>query len=52
MAGAMEREGLRPVWGAEETNSASLGLAKKLGFEPVDEVAVFHPSRRTETGAG
>ena len=52
MADAMDREGLRPVWGAEETNAASLGLARKLGFEPVDEVAVFHPSRRTQTGAG
>lgn len=45
MAGEMEWEGLRPVWGAEETNPASLGLAGKLGFVPVDEVAVFHPPR-------
>lgn len=34
---------LRPVWGAEETNPASLGLAARLGFVPVDELIVFHP---------
>lgn len=32
---------LRPVWGAENTNRASLGLAAKLGFVPVDEVLLF-----------
>ena len=31
----------RPMWGALETNDASLRLAAKLGFRPVDEVAVF-----------
>lgn len=36
---------LRPVWAAEETNAASLGLAAKLGFVPVDELIVFHPPR-------
>lgn len=36
---------LRPVWGAEETNPASLGLAAKLGFVVVDELFVFHPPR-------
>lgn len=36
---------LRPVWGAEETNPASLGLAAKLGFVVVDELIVFHPPR-------
>lgn len=45
LAGEMQRAGLRPVWGAEETNPASLGLARKLGFAPVDEAAVFHPPR-------
>ncbi|MBA2442427.1 MAG: GNAT family N-acetyltransferase [Rubrobacter sp.] len=39
----MEGSGKRPVWGAEETNAASLGLAERLGFVPVDEVVVFHP---------
>ncbi len=32
---------LRPVWGAENTNPASLGLAAKLGFVAVDELLVF-----------
>jgi GNAT superfamily N-acetyltransferase len=33
--------GKAPVWGAVESNVASLGLAAKLGFVPVDEVWVF-----------
>ena len=32
--------GRRPVWGAEDGNVASLRLAAKLGFEPVDRLAV------------
>jgi len=28
--------GLRPVWGAVKSNQASHGLARRLGFEPVD----------------
>ena len=39
----MCRRGKTPVWGAEEWNRASLGLAAKLGFVPVDELVVFHP---------
>jgi GNAT superfamily N-acetyltransferase len=31
-----------PVWGAEESNLASMRLASKLGFAPVDRLAVFH----------
>ncbi|MEX0683229.1 MAG: GNAT family N-acetyltransferase [Dehalococcoidia bacterium] len=31
----------RPVWGALETNAASLALAAKLGFRPVDTMVVF-----------
>lgn len=38
---ALEREGRQPVWGAVESNVASLGLAAQLGFEPVDELAVL-----------
>jgi GNAT superfamily N-acetyltransferase len=38
----MRRKGKRPVWDAEETNWASLALASKLGFVPVDELVVFH----------
>ncbi len=40
----MEGRGLRPVWGAEEWNRASLGLAAKLGFVPVDSLLVFRPA--------
>ena len=32
--------GREPVWGADEGNVASLRLAKRLGFEPVDELWV------------
>ncbi len=39
----MRRRGKTPVWGAEEWNRASLGLAAKLGFVPVDKLVVFHP---------
>ncbi len=40
----MRRQGKMPVWGAEETNAPSLGLAAKLGFVPVDSYLVFHPA--------
>jgi GNAT superfamily N-acetyltransferase len=39
----MKRSNKEPVWGAEETNPASLGLATRLGFVPVDELYVLHP---------
>lgn len=41
----MKEKGKQPVWGAEEWNRPSLGLAAKLGFVPVDELVVFHPVR-------
>jgi RimJ/RimL family protein N-acetyltransferase len=31
----------RSIWGTLETNEASLRLAAKLGFRPVDELVVF-----------
>lgn len=37
----MKARGRSPVWGAAEDNPASLGLAKKLGFRPVDWIWVF-----------
>ncbi len=44
VAAAMIRDerarGREPVWGADEDNAASLRLAKRLGFEPVDELWV------------
>jgi GNAT superfamily N-acetyltransferase len=33
--------GKRPVWGALDSNVASQNLAAKLGFEPVDRIAVY-----------
>lgn len=33
--------GKEPVWGAVESNAASIRLAEKLGFAPVDRLAVF-----------
>lgn len=32
--------GREPVWGADEANAASLALARRLGFSPVDEIWV------------
>jgi GNAT superfamily N-acetyltransferase len=39
----LAKEGLRPVWGAEERNVPSMGLARKLGFRPVDRLFVLEP---------
>lgn len=35
-----------PVWGALETNAASMGLAASLGFVPVDRYFVLEPAGR------
>ncbi|MEJ7602743.1 MAG: GNAT family N-acetyltransferase [Kofleriaceae bacterium] len=35
--------GREPVWGADESNHASLRLAERLGFVPVDELWVAMP---------
>jgi GNAT superfamily N-acetyltransferase len=37
----MRRRGREPIWGALESNTASLALAARLGFTPVDEMVVF-----------
>jgi len=37
----MRREGREPIWAALESNAASLGLAARLGFTPVDENVAF-----------
>jgi GNAT superfamily N-acetyltransferase len=37
-------QGLAPVWGAVESNVASMKLAAKLGFTPVDQLVVFETS--------
>ena len=47
VAAAMIRDerasGREPVWGADESNHASLRLAKRLGFVAVDEIWVAPP---------
>ncbi|MBA2340640.1 MAG: GNAT family N-acetyltransferase [Pyrinomonadaceae bacterium] len=40
----MRERGKQPVWGAVESNAASLKLAAKLGFEIVESVNVFQPA--------
>jgi GNAT superfamily N-acetyltransferase len=39
----MQTRGKHPVWQAVEDNPASWRLARKLGFVPVDELALFEP---------
>ncbi|MBL8139814.1 MAG: GNAT family N-acetyltransferase [Acidobacteria bacterium] len=39
----MRDRGRRPVWGAVESNAASLALARTLGFVPVDALRVVTP---------
>ena len=41
LAAHMASRGRQPVWAADEGNRASLELASKLGFQPVDRVAVL-----------
>jgi len=43
LAAHMSRDGPQPVWAAEEDNTASMQLAAKLGFDPVDRLAVLSP---------
>lgn len=47
VAAAMIRDerarGREPVWGADEHNAASLGLARRLGFRATDELWVAPP---------
>ena len=39
-----DARGKEPVWGALETNAASMNLAASLGFDPVDRYFVLEPS--------
>jgi hypothetical protein len=41
-----EMAGKEPVWGALETNVASMSLAASLGFVPVDGYFVLEPAGR------
>lgn len=43
MLHAERAQGREPVWGADEGNTASLRLARRLGFTPVDELWVAPP---------
>lgn len=43
LAGWMAERGRQPVWAAYEDYPPSLTLAEKLGFRPVDQVAVLSP---------
>jgi RimJ/RimL family protein N-acetyltransferase len=42
--------GKEPVWDALEGNAASMGLAARLGFVPVDRLFVFLPARDAAGG--
>ncbi len=46
----MRRLGKEPTWHALESNAASMGLAAKLGFVPVDRSFVFEPARDARGG--
>ena len=46
----VQRQGKHPVWGAVESNTASLRLAARLGFRPVDRLFVFS-AHRLRSGA-
>ena len=48
----MRARGKQPVWCAAEENPASWRLARGLGFEPVDELALFEPPGRMHDSAG
>jgi GNAT superfamily N-acetyltransferase len=40
----MAGHGKSPVWGAMEQNTASMKMAERLGFRPVDALTVFEPA--------
>jgi GNAT superfamily N-acetyltransferase len=45
----MQARGKQPVWAALEENPASWRLARKLGFDAVDELSLFQPADRAAT---
>ncbi|HZY45561.1 MAG TPA: GNAT family N-acetyltransferase, partial [Anaerolineae bacterium] len=45
----MQAQGKQPVWQAVEENPASWRLAQKLGFVPVDELALFEPHEQASS---
>ncbi len=44
MVSYMGRYAKNPVWGAEDSNEASMRAASRLGFRAVDRLFVLHPS--------
>lgn len=46
----MQTQGKQPVWASIPENPASWRLARKLGFVPVDEVALFEPPDASDDG--
>jgi GNAT superfamily N-acetyltransferase len=44
----LHTEGKQPVWASVDKNPASWRLARKLGFEPVDELVLFEPVPNTQ----
>lgn len=50
MIAHMRARGREPVWAAYDDNPASLDLARKLGFAPVDRLFVFEAAGRRLAG--
>lgn len=48
LAAHMAQRGQPPSWGAGDDNEASLGLARKLGFEPVGRMGMLLPPEAGE----
>ena len=46
----MRARGKAPVWASDVANPASWMLARKLGFVPVDEIALFEPPEDRHVG--
>ncbi len=46
VAEKVQERGLTPIWSTGETNLASLGVAKKVGFEEVVRSTYVVPERR------
>lgn len=46
----MRAQGKAPVWGSDVANPPSWMLARKLGFVPVDEIALFEPPENRRVG--
>ncbi len=48
VAEKVQQRGLTPIWSTGETNLASLGVAKKVGFEEVEWSTYVVPERRRQ----